>query len=401
MVVSRINKEFSYPETRRVNSKDATIDAELYQISVYDFQITVAVGQGNVIQNLLYYPIYLVKDDESVVQIGVYELKEERKLDFLDSTNNLDLELLDSEPLLYTFASSEFLSKYRNKDKKKEVVEERKSSEPVPIIIKQELPDERRDSFTITHNIPILPELKEEKSSAKYKNYKPTDIWIQNFMRNPDYFIQANEGSGDSFFASIRDAFSSIAQQTTISKLREKLAREADDKLFTEYKANYDMYSNALQRDNQEIKSLKTSHLLLKQRFTNTIDRNERKMVLDQAEKVSLNHDRLVSEKRVTGQIMSEFKFMKGIDSLEKLKKFMKTSEFHADNWSLATMERALNVKFLFFSQEAYKQGDLKNVLLCGQLDSYLTNKGVFAPEFYILLELDNLTFKAIGYKKK
>ena len=408
MVVSRINKEISYPETKRINSKDAKMDADLYQIQVYDFAITVAIGQPNTNKGIIYYPIYLVKADESVVQIGVYELSEERKLDFLDSDNNLDLELLDSDPLLYSFASSDFLSKHKILEKKMEdnkASEEIKINEQAPTIIKQELPDERRDIFTITHNIPILPELKEEKSSAKYKNYKSTDIWIQNFMRNPDYFIQANEGSsdnsGDSFFAAIRDAFSSIAQQTTITKLREKLAREADDKLFTEYKAHYDMYADALQRDNQEIKSLKSSHLLLKQRFTSTIDRSERKLVLEQAEKVSQNHDRLVSEKRITGQIMSEFKFMKGIDSLEKLKKFMKTSEFHAEQWSLATMERILNVKFIFFSRDAYKQGDMKNVLLCGQLDSFLTNKGVFAPEFYIMLELDNLTFKTIGYKKK
>lgn len=392
MVVSRINKDFSYPETRRINSKDAKMDAELYQIPVYDFQITVALGQANTINTLVYYPIYLVKDD-GVVQIGVYELDEERKLDYLNSDNNLDLELLDSEPLLYSFASSEFLSKYKDANREEETVINNEL-----VFVKQELPDERRDCFVITHNIPILPPLNEEKSSAKYKNYKPTDIWIQNFMRNPDYSLIANEGSlGDSFFAAIRDAFSSTAQQTTITKLREKLAREADDRLFTEYKTYYDLYSDSLQRDNREIKTLKTSHLLLKQRFTNTIDRHERKSVLDQAEKVSHHHDKLVSAKRVTGQIMSEFKFMKGIDSLEKLKKIMKTSEFHADNWSLATMERVLNVKFLFFSREAYKQGDLKNVLLCGQLDSQ--NKGVFAPEFYILLELDD--FKTIGYKKK
>ena len=397
MVVSRINKEVSYPETKRINSKDAKMDAELYQIPVYDFAITVAIGQANTMTNLIYYPIYLVKDDESVVQIGVYELKEERKLDYLDSNNNLDLELVDTEPLLYSFASTDFLSKYQIK----KVKLERKSSEPTTIIVKQELPDERRDVFTITHNIPILPELKEEKSSAKYKQYKPTDIWIQNYMRNPDYSIVANEGGADSFFASIRDAFSSIAQQTTILKLREKLVREADDKLFTEYKAHYDMYNDALSRDNQQIKVLKTSHLQLKDRFTNTIDRDERKRVLDQAEQVSLEHDRLVSEKRVTGQILSDFKFMKGIDSLEKLKKFMKTSEFHAEQWSLSTMERILNVKFIFFSQDSFKQGDLKNVLLCGQLDVHLSNKGVFAPEFYIMLELDNMTFKTIGYKKK
>jgi predicted NAD-dependent protein-ADP-ribosyltransferase YbiA (DUF1768 family) len=53
-------------------------------------------------------------------------------------------------------------------------------------------------------------------------------------------------------------------------------------------------------------------------------------------------------------------------------------------------------------SSESYKSGDIKNVLHCGQLnDEYLENKGVFYPEFYIIVDYTGSHYKLVGYKKK
>ena len=120
------------------------------------------------------------------------------------------------------------------------------------------------------------------------------------------------------------------------------------------------------------------------------------------AKEVKINHERLIEEKKITTQMLSEYAFMKGIDSLDKFKKKIKTCEFWAETWAISTIERLLNIKFILMSEESYKNGDIKNVLQCGQMnDNVLTSRESFTPEFYIILAYTGYHYKLIGYKKK
>ena len=93
---------------------------------------------------------------------------------------------------------------------------------------------------------------------------------------------------------------------------------------------------------------------------------------------------------------------MKGVETLEAFKSKIKRCEFWADTWSISTLERILNIKFVIMSSELYKAGDTKNVLQCGQLnDKILEERGRFTPEFYIIIEHTGSHYKLIGYKKK
>ena len=107
----------------------------------------------------------------------------------------------------------------------------------------------REDIFIMTKGVAIPNTLKEEtKSNAKsirekYKESKE-DIWVTKIMKNNNYDLIDNEGDGDCLFATIRDAFSQIAQQTSVAKLRKKLSGEVTDDIFANYKNMYDMYNN-------------------------------------------------------------------------------------------------------------------------------------------------------------
>jgi hypothetical protein len=66
---------------------------------------------------------------------------------------------------------------------------------------------------------------------------------------------------------------------------------------------------------------------------------------------------------------------MKGVDTLDKFKKKIKSCEFWGETWAISTLERILNIKFINLSEEAYKSHDTNNVLNCGQLnDTILEN---------------------------
>jgi predicted NAD-dependent protein-ADP-ribosyltransferase YbiA (DUF1768 family) len=435
MVLSKINSDVSYPELKSVDVTDLNMEANLYQLEIKDVDVIIAVGNAkNTFEdkNILYFPIYLVKNNNKVIQIGVYEIKASDYLSYLDESNNLDIEKIN-EPLIYSFANSSFINKIHLKPEVplRRVVSEEDKNDKNKLPKKPsksdadsdtdseeeknvsdyneyyEIPQERTDIFIMTKGVP-LPPLLQEETKKQAKDYKEkyhegtNDSWIEKFMKNKNYRIIDNEGGGDCLFATIRDAFSSIAQQTSVNKIRKKLSNEVTTEIFINYKDQYDMYKNSIVKDTNKIKELEAEYLLLKQRFVEIMDRNEQKMISTSAKEVKKQHDRLVEEKKVSAEIFKEYKFMKGVDSLEAFKGKIKSCNFWADTWAISTLERILNIKFIIMSSELYKSGDTKNVLQCGQLnDQILQERGRFTPEFYIMIEHTGSHYKLIGYKKK
>jgi predicted NAD-dependent protein-ADP-ribosyltransferase YbiA (DUF1768 family) len=421
MVLSKLDNDVSYPELKSVDSGDFKTEANLYQLEIKDIDIIIAVGNSKNTyedKNILYFPIYLVKYNNKVIQIGVYEIKASDYLSYLDKYNNLDIEKMN-DPLIYSFATKEFLNKMRlepevplhriHKDETESEREddEEEEEEEEKIIEEYNIPDERKDIFIKIKGIPLPPLLPEEtqkqaKDIREKYHESSKDTWIDKLMKNKNYSIQDNEGGGDCLFATIRDAFSSIAQQTSVNKLRKKLSEDVTEEIFNNYKEQYDMYSAALVRDTNKIKELEQEYILLKQKFTSEIDRNIQKTISAQAKLVKSEHDKLVEEKKVTAAILKEYKFMKGVENLEQFKKVIRHCDFWADTWAISTLERLLNFKFIILSSENYKNGDTKNVLQCGQLnDKILEQRGRFTPEFYIIIDYTGSHYKLVGYKKK
>ena len=424
MVLSKINSDVSYPELKSVDSGDLKMEANLYQLEIKDIDVIIAVGNSkNTYEemNILYFPIYLVKYNNKVIQIGLYEIKASDYLSYLDNYNNLDIEKME-EPLIYSFVTKEFLNKMRLKpdvplhklDKEEGEIsdpedqsEEGEEEIDEKVVEEYDIPEERKDIFVKIKGVPVPPLLPEEtqkqaKNIREKYHESPNDTWIDKFMENKNFSIQDNEGGGDCLFATIRDAFSSVAQQTSVNKIRKKLSEEATQEIFDNYKEHYDMYNASLVKDTNLIKELEREYLLLKQRFTQIIDRDEQKLLSSQAKEVKSQHDKLVEEKKVTAAILKEYKFMKGIENLDQFKRVIRHCDFWADTWAISTLERILNIKLIILSSESYKSGDKKNVLQCGQLnDKVLEQRGRFTPEFYIMVDYTGNHYKLIGYKKK
>jgi hypothetical protein len=203
MVKSKIDSGVSYPELKSVDSGDTKLEADLYQIEINGIDVMIAVGNAkNTFEdkNILYFPIYLVKHNNKVVQIGVFEIKASNYLSYLDDYNNLNIEMMN-DPLIYSFSTSEFLNKLRmepevplqrvkeDSDSDTESVEEADVEEVAEYNEYYEIPKEREDIFVLTKGIPLPPLLREE-TKKQAKDYKekyhetPSDTWIEKFMKN-------------------------------------------------------------------------------------------------------------------------------------------------------------------------------------------------------------------------
>ena len=221
-------------------------------------------------------------------------------------------------------------------------------------------------------------------------------------MKNPNYYIVDNEGGGDCLFATIRDAFTQIGEQTTVPKIRNKLSNEASETIFLGYKENYDNIKNSILKDTVNIKEYKLQYEKMKEQCNNTLERDDKMKCITAAKTIKEKHDRLIREKTMSNELLKEYKFMKDIDTLDKFKEIIRSCEFWGETWAISTLERLLNIKLILLSHESYSDKDFANVLNCGQLnDSILENRGEFTPDYYIMVEYTGSHYKLIGYKKK
>jgi predicted NAD-dependent protein-ADP-ribosyltransferase YbiA (DUF1768 family) len=427
MVVSKLDNNVNYVELKRVDPDDISKETNLYQIVIKGINVIIAIGNPKntfADKNITYFPVYLVKHNNKVIQIGVYEMLSSNLLAYRDEIGDIDLEKFD-DPLIYTFATEEMINKLRmvpdendleepeNEEKEEEfeeVVKKKKSKkdkENEEAVEDIQIPHIRRDIFVPRMGAKIPKMLAKENSKQatdireKYHE-SSTDIWLQKYMKNTNYIITNNEGNGDCLFATIRDAFQSIGQDTTVDKLRKKIADDAKQDIFATYKQNYDMYSKEIMDTKAGYIKEKQAYDELKSKFTSTIDREQQLIISDASKKKKNELERLKREYDYAKENIKDFIFMKDINNLAELKKMIKTCEFWADAWAINTLERILNIKIIILSSKIYKSGDLNNVMQCGDfVDPIIESRGTFDPEFYIMVEHTGSHYMLVGYKKK
>ena len=109
MVKSLLSSDVDYIENKSLLPEDKNQEASIYEITLYGDDETIALGQPVytfIERNIVYYPIYLVKNDKVTQQIGLYEVFADSIVNILDSDGDVDISLI-GQPLLYEFVSAE------------------------------------------------------------------------------------------------------------------------------------------------------------------------------------------------------------------------------------------------------------------------------------------------------
>ena len=100
MVNSILNPEVNYPEIKFLDPEDKVYDAPMYLINILNTDdVTIALGQAKytfIDKDIIYYPIYLVKNDKVCKQIGVYEIMSNELINVMDEDNDIELNKIDA-----------------------------------------------------------------------------------------------------------------------------------------------------------------------------------------------------------------------------------------------------------------------------------------------------------------
>lgn len=390
MVKSLLSPDIDYIETSTLLPEDKNQEASLYEITLYDKDETIALGQPVytfIERNIVYYPIYLVKNDKVSLQIGLYEVFADNIVNILDADGDVDL-LLIGQPLLYADILSSAESDTPGQGVAPPPSTEKKALESLPEQTASDA-EKEREAYA--------------EAKGKVEDKAKGTHWIQAYFKNNNYRMIDNEGKGDCLFAVIRDALAKVGVYKSVDEMRGILAANVTEDIFRGYKTVYDDAAQADEQLVKEIKVLVARHKELKTKIDSLKDRNEKQAVIAQADEIKQRHDLAKRERAYTKSVTEgELKMMKKVHNLVQFKALMQTCAFWGDTWAISTLERVLNIKVILFSEESYKAGDIDNVLTCGQLnDNVLEEKGIFEPDYYVLAIYQGYHYQLISYKDR
>jgi hypothetical protein len=288
MVRSKLVPSINYPEIKSLDSSDTKHEnykAPLYEASVLGINTIISIGQIKntfVSQNIVYYPIYLIKNDKVISQIGVYELFQTDIPLLMDDEGDIHLEKAPA-PLLYSFVKKSLIQQavYIPKgagagtgaDVVSNVAVEKKQISKKPIslaslesleslantgVVGEEEGEDAALQAAIRaslapvrlSDVPLkrknIPVQNIEQSLAENKAYRhiKDEAWIQSYYRNNNFKVIRNQGGGDCLFMAICQAFLSIEPDSDISviKLRRMLSEVLTESQFSDYRERYEMF---------------------------------------------------------------------------------------------------------------------------------------------------------------
>lgn len=433
MVVSEMKNKINYSEVKKIDINDIELNATQYVCKIHDTKCLVAIGNINKKyedEDIFHISVYLVNGKKVLSRIGVFEFEKEEEPILYDAEGDIDINKLE-DPLLFSFISKEYIA---NKMKDVKMPSDKDDEEDDED--KEEEEEQEEDEGQLKFPFKDDDEEKEEKQNKieaeEERKGVDKDIlenWMQKFMTNNNYTIRDVESNGDCFFAVLREGLKLKGLDTTVNELRTILANQVDDKILDIYRERYDMFKKNLIKEKKELsvkdkeyslsrkKYKKQGKELMKKQENTTNEEKlikivvEIKNIKDNMRKSKMEWGTLKKnieeDIKITEGHLTEVKFMEGIETIEQLQDFIKTSRYWADTWAMKTLEYLLNIKMIIMSSETFgKTGENPyhnggdSVMNCGDfVPKLVEDKGYFKPAYYIMAEHTGNHYKLILYK--
>jgi predicted NAD-dependent protein-ADP-ribosyltransferase YbiA (DUF1768 family) len=249
-----------------------------------------------------------------------------------------------------------------------------------------------------------------------------SEMWIQQFMKNRHFGIEDNEGGNDSLFACVRDGMLSQGNTTlTTEHMRVKLASMATKELFQDYVKHYNKYVALYKQAYEQYQELNKQETALKERIKG------KHLSPNELLKVKSEHARLLKSRREKKErvdflkeiVNHQYGYMRDTKGeFENFKTVMTTRTFVPDQWTLRALERAYNISIIRMSEKRFKDGDLDNVIVCGDKADDVPGLGIsmvetrhpmkeweytaYKPSIFIIVSVDeHNTYRLIRYRTK
>ena len=440
MVVSKLNNLLNYPENILVDENDIDYESYIYKGNIYGKPIQFIFGKGELVSNnlvlnqdvdIMYINVYLVKNNEIVRKIGIFEILNSEYLNYLDDEGNINLsselgnQMFKTNCIMFS-GSKDFIKKIYNLDEIKKSIaseddldeddlDEDDLDEELDEDIEKDLEKDIEELQPQSKKSPIQKTLatKEDyiKEVEEYKKIgkKPGDKWINEYLESKKYDIKDVPGDGNCFFTCFVEAYNSHysikddlnGKKLTTQKIRNYLASIADEDLFNHYKLMFSSFSESSQEAGASIAKKKKIHESLKIQIGGTSSLQDKQALVLKAK---TNIEAIGGAKSIleaSNEMKKEFDYMANITNLQDFKEYIKTNEFYADAWAIPKLEAHYNVKFIIFSQTNYEKGDYTNIIICNETEESIQKQGYFDPLMYINVNYSsNIHYDLITHDK-
>ena len=358
MLRSVLDDSITYTRQGTISPEDVSHETEVFTIFSGRKSAEIAFGKVRntyADKGVLYMPMYEVVGNLATSDVGVYEFQTND--DGAISSGTLDVDKM-GDPLLFDEAS--LFSK--------------------PGSAEAEIIDNQEEGY-----IPMVD-----------------SPWVAKLFEDNEFALRDNEGGGDCLFAVIRDALEMIGRVVTVEELREKLANAVDEQTYLNYASISDSIAAAESKLELELSSLSKTHKTLETRAKKDLDLETKTGILKEARRTEAAYERGLAERKLNKELQEEYGFMAKVKTFDDFKAALKSCDFWADTWAITTLERALNVKMVILSEEAFNQGDVDNCLLCGQVnDADLQKIGTFRPDVYIITSFGQSHYRLVTFKRR